>query len=368
LPHPDWAALGPDLRFFAANNVKGVFEQGDNYTNGVGDFVQLRTWLIAHLMWNPNLDQGKLTDEFLQGYYGAAAPYLRQYLDLIQNSYLSQKRKLSTYNADFSFFDLDTTNQAVALFEKAQDAVKDQKVLLDRVTREKLSLDIMTLTRYNILKQNAAREKKHFPGPPDPQAAIDGFIKTAQQFGIRNWSEGHSFASQIPDLKAMFAPPTALPDFAAQFPPEDVIDIQENDFQLYRPGTVSDAVKDAAASNGKAASVIGTSKEWAIQARLGKFLDASPVKWHIYAMARVDTTTPAPETGTGFQSGIYDVNNSKGISQVNIPLKSVTGSAYQKIDLGVHQLSGGMYIWFAPVLNPAVTKMYVDRIILIQEK
>lgn len=67
MPHPDWLGLGPDLRFFAAYNVKGVFEQGDDYTNGVGDFVQLRAWLMGHLMWNPNLDQEKLTDEFFAG-------------------------------------------------------------------------------------------------------------------------------------------------------------------------------------------------------------------------------------------------------------------------------------------------------------
>jgi hypothetical protein len=367
-PHPDWAGLGPDLRFFAANNVKGVFEQGDNYTNGVGDFVQLRAWLIAHLMWNPNLDQEKLTAEFLQGYYGAAAPYLRQYIDLIQKAYLSQQRKLSTFNTDFSFLTLDITNQAIQLFQQAADAVKGDKVLSDRVHRESLSLEIAMLSRYTLLKQTATREGKEFLGPKDPNAAMTQFIADAKLFGMRNWTEGGSFAQKIPSLEDMFAPPVPLPDFAQGHPDGDVIDIQEGNIYLYRQGTLTDIAKDAAASNGKAASITGDTNEWAIQAKLGKFLDASPDKWHIYAMARVDANAAVAQTGAGFQSGVYDTDNRKAINQITIPLKDVAGSNYQKIDLGAFPLSGSMYIWVAPTQNPAVTKVYLDRLILIREK
>ena len=367
-PHPDWLGLGPDLRFFANNSVKGVFEQGDNYTNGVGDFVQLRTWLIAKLMWDPNLNQEQLTNEFLQGYYGAAAPYLKQYIDLIQKSFLARKTKLSTFNYDFSFLDLDTTNKAIQLFQQAADAVKDDKVLSDRVHRESLSLQVAMLFRYTILKQSAARENKEFLGPKDPNVAMAQFIADAKKFGIRNWTEHGSFAQEIPKLEDMFAPPVPLPDFAKGHAEGDVIDIQEGNMSLYREGTLSSIAKDAAASNGKTASIIGDTNEWAIQAKLGKFLDASPDKWHVYAMARVDTKADAPQTGAGFQSGIYDVTNRKSVSQISIPLKDVASSSYQEIDLGVHQLDGGMYIWFAPTQNAAVTNVYVDRIILVREK
>jgi len=367
-PHPDWAGLGPDLRFFAANNVKGVFEQGDNYTNGVGDFVQLRTWLIAHLMWDPNLDQEQLTDEFLQGYYGAAAPYLKQYLDLIQQSFLSQKKNLSTFNTDFSFLTLDATNQAIGLFQQAENAVKDNKVLSGRVHRESLSLDIATLYRYAILKRAAAHEGKEFLGPQNPKAAMTEFISAAKTFGIRNWTAGSSFAQQIPFLESMLEAPVPLPDFAQKYPVANVIDIQESKYTLAGQGTLSGIISDPTASNGKAAYVTGGTNAWAIQARLRNALDASPDKWHVYAMARVDTKAGAPQTGAGFESGIYDTPNRKGISDVTIPLSQVAGAQYQRVDLGAHQLNGGMYIWFAPAKNPAVTKIYVDRIILIREK
>jgi hypothetical protein len=319
-------------------------------------------------MWNPNLDQEKLTNEFLQGYYGAAAPYLKQYIDLVQKSFLSQQRKLSTFNTDFSFLTLDTTNQAIQLFQQAADAVKGDKVLSDRVHRESLSLDIATLYRYNILKNTATRENKQFLGPQNPNAAMTQFIADAKKFGMRNWTEGGSFAQKIPSLEDMFAPPVPLPDFAKGHPDGDVIDIQEGNIYLYRQGTLTEIANDSAASNGKAASIIGTTNEWALQAKLGKFLDTSPDKWHVYAIARVDTNAAAPQTGAGFQSGIYDTSNRKAISQSTVPLKDVAGPNYQKIDLGAYPLSGGMYIWVAPTQNPAVLKVYLDRLILIREK
>ncbi|MEO6908903.1 MAG: hypothetical protein ABI210_13540, partial [Abditibacteriaceae bacterium] len=139
-------------------------------------------------------------------------------------------------------------------------------------------------------------------------------------------------------------------------------------FSLYKSGTESDMVKDAAASNGKAASVIGTCKEWSIMANLGKFLDASTYTWQVSAMVRIDAKADAPQTDAGVDCGIYDSPNRKAICEMTVPVKDFAGSTYQRIDLGAHKLSGEICIWFMPTQNPAVTKVYVDRIILIREK
>ena len=365
-PHPDWRGIGPDLRFFAANNVQGVFEQGDSYTNGVGDFVQLRTWLIAQLMWNPQLDQQELTTEFLQGYYGAAAPYLQQYLDLMEQSFLAKKTNLSSFNTDFSFLTPEVTNQGMRLFEQAAAAVKTDKTLSDRVHREGLALDIATLSRYNILQRDARAAGQELLAPKDPQAAMAQYIKDAQSFGIRNWNEHNSFASQLPRLENIFSA-AALPKFAQDLPPGDVIDIQASK-ELLWPGTPTAIEDDAAASNGKAASIKGNTTAWAIQAKLTNFLPATPERWHVYAMVRADAQDGAALTGDGLAAGIYDKANKKGVAGVRGLLKDVAGTEYQRIDLGTHPLNSDMFIWFAPRDRPEVTKVYLDRILLIREK
>jgi hypothetical protein len=368
LPHPDWAGLGPDLRFFVANNVRGMFEQGDNYTNGVGDFVQLRTWLLGKLMWNPGLDQQQLTTEFLRGYYGDAAPFLQQYIDLLQTSFLAQNRRLSTFNKDYSFITLDVANRAVQLFDAAENAVKNNPDELHRVQRERLSSTIAILYRTPILKRIAAREGKTFLGPSDPHAAMTKFIADAKAFGVRRWSEGATFDSQIPRLEAMFAPPVDLPAFAQKYPPADVIDFQPMMFSLYRKGELSDIEDDPQSSSKRAATVVGTTNEWALQADLTGYLLDEKEEWHIYALARVTTNADAAQTGAGFSAGAYDVANKKAIFQKAVPLAEVAKPDYQIVDLGVQELSGGSYIWFAPTRNPAVTKIYLERVILIRQK
>lgn len=363
LPHPNWAGLGEDLRFFAAHNVSGIFEQGDIYTNGTSDFAPLRAWLLGHLMWNPQLDQKALTDEFLRGYYGAAAPFLKEYLETLQRAFLAKNVRLSTFNEDFSFFTLDVASEATRLFLEAARAVSDDPVLSERVRRESLSPWIVMLCRYHALKRQALREGRDFPGPEDPASALEEWISEASALGVRDWRENVSFASQIPMLREMFAPSAPLPDWADG----EVIDIQESGFSLYHKGTLSDIVEDPAASNGKAAFVVGDTKEWEIQAKPGYALDAPAGRWRVRILARADLQKDQDRSGPGLSAGLYDATNRRDITSTSVPLKKIAGSRYHRIDLGSHPLHAGMFVWIAPTKNLSVKKIYVDRVLLVRE-
>ncbi|MDR2627934.1 MAG: DUF4838 domain-containing protein, partial [Dysgonamonadaceae bacterium] len=69
LPQPNLHTLADDIRFFVRSNTIGLFEQGDAFCDA-GDFVRMRNWVISRLMWKPELDENRLIDEFLSGYYG----------------------------------------------------------------------------------------------------------------------------------------------------------------------------------------------------------------------------------------------------------------------------------------------------------
>jgi hypothetical protein len=83
LPYPNLHVLGPNIRFFARNGVKGVYEQG-NYQSVSPDMTELRTWLLAKLMWNPDFDVKTGIREFTDCVYGEAAPYIREYIGLLE--------------------------------------------------------------------------------------------------------------------------------------------------------------------------------------------------------------------------------------------------------------------------------------------
>ena len=79
MPYPNLTPLRDDLHFYIEHGVKGAFYQGNGNSLG-GDMSELKTYLIAKLLWNPQLDADALRAEFLAGYYRAAAPAVEEYL------------------------------------------------------------------------------------------------------------------------------------------------------------------------------------------------------------------------------------------------------------------------------------------------
>jgi hypothetical protein len=210
-PHPNMPVLAPNIRFFVEHNVIALFEQGD-YGCSVGDFVRLRAWLLAHLMWNPAQDENRLIAEFLSGYYGAAGPHLQAYLDTINAAAKRSGVYLRCFMPDTtSWLGLDELNAATRHFEKAMAAVADDPVLARRVRRERLPLDNVWLIRYAALKELAAKEGKEFLGPADPVAACDEFVKLAQEHDAGQSAEGRPFASYEETLRRLYPAPTKPP-------------------------------------------------------------------------------------------------------------------------------------------------------------
>ena len=129
LPFANVRTLQGNLRFFRDNGVRMMYEQGDREGHHAG-FAELKAWLLAKLMWNPDADFEALLDDFLGGYYGeGAAPFVRTYLDELhrrQREWTAdprnrmgcyQQANTPPYN-DIAFLDLGDE-----LWEKAERAV-----------------------------------------------------------------------------------------------------------------------------------------------------------------------------------------------------------------------------------------------------
>lgn len=139
-PHPNLRVLKPNIQFFAKNGVKGIFEQGNASSPG-GEFDELRTYVLAKLLWNPETDDGKLIDEFLNGYYGDAAPYIRQYIDMIHDSIKKTNTYLSIYGDAYApFMSTEIIAKSDSLFDQAEDTVRNNPVLAKRVRVARLPL------------------------------------------------------------------------------------------------------------------------------------------------------------------------------------------------------------------------------------
>ena len=80
-PCPNLKSLLPNIRFFVNHNTRGIFEQGNYQEGKSGEFGELRAYILARGLWNPDVDPG--IDGFLDAYYGGGAPYVKQYLNYI---------------------------------------------------------------------------------------------------------------------------------------------------------------------------------------------------------------------------------------------------------------------------------------------
>ena len=72
------------MRFYAENNVVSMFPQGNSQGRS-GEFGELRSYLLAQLMWNPYMSEEEYNrhmNEFLEAYYGAGWTFVREYIDL----------------------------------------------------------------------------------------------------------------------------------------------------------------------------------------------------------------------------------------------------------------------------------------------
>ncbi len=175
MPHPNYRALGANIRLFAEAGAVGVFEQGDALCRA-GEFWPLRQWVIAHLLWNPERDAGALVDEFLVGYYGkSAAPILKKYLDLVCDEAEKGTKAVGCYHANVTdFMSMDAIRQALGLMDEAvAAAAREGEVYARRVRREKLSTDHVRLLNWKALGERG-----------DYRAAVEKWFAEGDAFGV----------------------------------------------------------------------------------------------------------------------------------------------------------------------------------------
>lgn len=162
-PFPNLRTLQPNLQFLHKNGVKAIFEQGNRETGG--EFCELRAYIISKLMWNPYQEVEPIIDDFVNGYYGPAGKYIRQYIDLLHNSMEATKAKLSIFGRPWDNRDTFLTEELIgkyyALLKQAMDAVEDYPEYQSRVVMVKAQIDyaVLDIARQELTGKRGAMEK-----------------------------------------------------------------------------------------------------------------------------------------------------------------------------------------------------------------
>ena len=181
-PFPNFHILQKNIQLFKKNHVTMHFSQ----VNGIrgGDFSEMRAYMIGKLMWNPDLDADSLMHTFMNGYYGDAAPYLYQYQKIMQGALLASGQPLWIYDSPIShkkgMLNAHLIKVYDELFDKAEEAVKYDPVLLERVWVSRLPLQYSKL---EIARTEADSDKK------ESEALLALFEKRTKELGVKSLNE-----------------------------------------------------------------------------------------------------------------------------------------------------------------------------------
>ena len=192
LPFPDFDELAANIPMYRKNGVVGIFLEGAYAEGGGGENAELRSYVMARLLWNPSLKTDSIIDEFMAAYYGKAARPMRAYFDLLHRQVRPAPRGRGQHiwintNPGASYLSKDFIAQSLKLFQEAETAANDDATKT-RVRKARLSIDYVKLIQAKAFE---VRDGSYAPADLEGlKENFQSFMKDVRSFGITELHEG----------------------------------------------------------------------------------------------------------------------------------------------------------------------------------
>jgi hypothetical protein len=197
-PFPNIYTLEPNVRFFTDNNAKWIFEQ---HSHNPSELFELRSYLMARLLWNPQRNTDVLIREFCEGYYGKAGNKVTEYISQIHDQ-LAQQPDFFLFlyggpsQAFDSFLNPEALDQYNKIFDEAEAEVAEQPELLKRISRARLGVRYATL---EACRANLS-EKYSLSNSDFVANEVKAFKQSCEGGGITMMNETRFMVSDYLDL------------------------------------------------------------------------------------------------------------------------------------------------------------------------
>jgi Domain of unknown function (DUF4838)/Glycosyl hydrolase family 67 N-terminus len=197
LPTPNLDAMGPAVRTYKKHNVHGVFAQLPFGT--IADFIEFRTYLLAKLLWNPQLDSKKIMRQYFKDQYGKAADYLIAYVKLLSKARDRKKTKINCFARRTSrWLTPKDVLEANALFRKAIAATAANAEVNRRVRGLEASILVVNILRYKDIAKLAKENGKPLKSRDE---LINKLEALGKEFKCRIYEEWDIFKNLIKKLR-----------------------------------------------------------------------------------------------------------------------------------------------------------------------
>ena len=209
-PFPNLHVLQPNIRFFVRSGARQHFQQSN--TSAGHEFSELKHYLLARLLWSPDVDGDAVVKEFLDGYYGAASPWIAYYIAGLRHALQRSDARLDIYEPPASHADgylsAGHVTQYHAWFDRAEAAVQSDPSLLERVKTARLPVQYAALEigKSDLFGPRGFYQQsgERFAPRADMARLLEDFFQVCSQNGVRTLNESGLTPKQYYDATRRF--------------------------------------------------------------------------------------------------------------------------------------------------------------------
>ena len=355
LPWANVYAMQGNIRFFRRNNVKALFEQGA-YQGRHADFAELKTWLLAKWMWDPDLPMGPLLDDFFAGYYGKGAPFVREYFEKLQRLQLEYSA-----NPEHPLLIFDGVEnpalpdsfleEAATLWEKAADAVKDDPATSYNVRMGAMSVDYARLERANRILSFTEPSL----APEEARTLAQSILDRMKEAGTVRLAEADRSETKAEWRK--------IAEGKVVIGKSDSGELEDRFLSISNRGKWGDHVDDPEAGDGRALKLYNTHFQWCVQLSMGSIGFEPGRKYRLSMRVRVDRAGD----GEAFWAGVYSNGAAQGRGGIEPRTTDIADGEYHWYDVLEWVPAPDEYFWIGPGRfgkdgKSAINAVWIDKI------
>ena len=364
-----------NFQYFREMGVFGVFEEGDHYGVKCVDEA-LKTWIIGHLLWNPDQPLEPLLDRFFTGYYGAASDVAHGYY----NALIEQERKRDETKDPLVMWGTkqDDPYQHTAFFNEWSakwtaelEHVKDVPIRRENVYWARHNVDIVRLVRSKLgakysLSTRVADDLKSesLVLKPVAERVLADFARVK---GLNKFKDNEMVRGRVENV-AKFNPNGSERGYDRHIIP--VADMRVDD------RTATKRVDDPLAAGGKAVRMGAAAPGemyHCLAFREESFTKDPGARIGVRVHARVEKTGVAE--GSAFSVGTCDIVSYKkrDIRNFHVGIKDIKGDGYEWYEVeGTWKPAGNETLWIGNGKrvkgeNPCIKAVYFDKIELYRK-
>lgn len=352
MPHPDLDSLVANVRFFADHGARGIMQQGTHAGRGT-EFVPLRMWVLARALWDPYAEGRELIDEFLEGYYGPAAPYLKDYIDIMHNPGRKNHYHLGRVTRmDAPFLHPDVIAEAEEVLRKAGQAVEGDETFERRMRHAHMPIWYVLAKRGPLsLTWRTVEERVGELNFPEIAANLNQVGDDYSVDAVADPEEAGPFFEWLADYGRL------VDERGFVLPPE----LEQGDLETVRllqsrqidSGWLARSgwwVRDGAASDGWALKV--ESPRWLIQHHFSPYEEcAGADRFRLFVRVRGGETTTGE--GNAFVCGVRG-------DRLEVPAEQLADGEYHVFEVGEFDVTDNLMMYIALTRPAGMSEVYLD--------